>query len=125
MTLGGENAVAVVDLASGGVTGRIPTGWYPTALTFRSGQLFVSDAKGPAGPNRGLDANVAVVGSKVKDPRHGDWYVLDLEKANLLSFAVPTGEDLATLSADVDANNEFGRPHPIQRWTRCAARSST
>ena len=110
MTLGGENAVAVVDLASGGVTGRIPTGWYPTALTFRSGQLFVSDAKGPAGPNRGLDANVAVVGSKVKDPRHGDWYVLDLEKANLLSFAVPTGEDLATLSADVDANNEFGRP---------------
>jgi YVTN family beta-propeller protein len=110
VTLGGENAVAVVDLTSGSVAGRIPTGWYPTALSFRSGRLFVSDAKGPAGPNRGLDANVAIVGSKEKDPRHGDWYVLDLEKANLLSFAVPSGDDLATLSADVDANNGFGRP---------------
>ena len=58
----------------------------------------------------GSSANVAIVGSKEKDPRHGDWYVLDLEKANLLSFAVPSGDDLATLSADVDANNGFGRP---------------
>jgi YVTN family beta-propeller protein len=33
VTLGGENAVAVVDVHEGEVRGRIPTTWYPTSVT--------------------------------------------------------------------------------------------
>jgi YVTN family beta-propeller protein len=53
----GFNDVAVVDLASGRVRARIPTGWYPTGVTFVSGatskkdprirpQLWIVSAKG-------------------------------------------------------------------------------
>jgi DNA-binding beta-propeller fold protein YncE len=38
----GFNDVAIVDLASGNVIGRIPTGWYPTAVLFR-GQSTIDD----------------------------------------------------------------------------------
>jgi DNA-binding beta-propeller fold protein YncE len=38
----GFNDVAIVDLESGNVVGRIPTGWYPTAILFR-GQSTIDD----------------------------------------------------------------------------------
>jgi YVTN family beta-propeller protein len=38
----GFNDVAIVDLASGDVSGRIPTGWYPTAVLYR-GQSTIDD----------------------------------------------------------------------------------
>lgn len=109
VTLGGENAVAVVDLASGTVAGRIPTGWYPTALArYGDDRLVVADAKAPSGPNPHLDATVAMVGSRLPNPHHRDEYVLDLEKADVLAFPIPRDPStLDALSAVVDANDGF------------------
>ncbi|MBV8433828.1 MAG: SMP-30/gluconolactonase/LRE family protein [Candidatus Eremiobacteraeota bacterium] len=116
VTLGGENAVAVVDLAQGAVLGRIPTGWYPTSIAgigsafgaAAPSELIVTDAKGLAGPNPELSGNVAIVGSRRQDPSHRDQYVLDLEKADLLNLPLPSDERLSALSRDVDENNGFG-----------------
>src|SRR5579872_5292416 len=41
----GFNDVAVVDLASGAVKARIPTGWYPMAVSFVAGPTIDDDAR--------------------------------------------------------------------------------
>jgi DNA-binding beta-propeller fold protein YncE len=41
-----NNAIAVFDLGIGGLIGRIPTDWYPTAITEAGGQLLTLSAKG-------------------------------------------------------------------------------
>jgi DNA-binding beta-propeller fold protein YncE len=43
---GDNNAVAVFDLASGKLLGRIPTDWYPTAAAEAGKQLLIVSAKG-------------------------------------------------------------------------------
>jgi DNA-binding beta-propeller fold protein YncE len=109
VTLGGENAVAVIDANRRIVLGRIPTGWYPTAIAIAAGRLFVTDAKGIAGPNPGIAGYVATVASRMRDSAHRDQYVLDLEKADLLTIPVPSDDELAALSRVVDDNNGFSR----------------
>jgi YVTN family beta-propeller protein len=47
-----NNAVAVFDLKSNRLLGRIPTGWYPTALLQKDNNLYVINGKG-----RGTRAN--------------------------------------------------------------------
>jgi hypothetical protein len=44
---GGENAVAVINVSSGKVLGRIPTGWYPSSVTVSADgtRLFVVNMK--------------------------------------------------------------------------------
>ncbi|HEY1654256.1 MAG TPA: alkaline phosphatase family protein [Candidatus Tumulicola sp.] len=124
VSLGGENAVAIVDLKSGSVIGRIPTGWYPTALVRRANALFVADAKSPSGPNPNFDAVVGYVGSPAGNPRHIDEYVLDLEKADLLQIPLPSSGGLSRLSAIEDANNGFGMrgPNPDMAFLRSRIR---
>ncbi|HSY47865.1 MAG TPA: bifunctional YncE family protein/alkaline phosphatase family protein [Thermoanaerobaculia bacterium] len=59
---GDNNAVAVFDLATGKLSGRIPTDWYPTAVIGAGHELLVLNGKGhgshanvnPAGPTPGL-----------------------------------------------------------------------
>jgi DNA-binding beta-propeller fold protein YncE len=43
----GNNAVAVFDLVSGKLLGRIPTDWYPTAISDTGSQLLIVSGKGP------------------------------------------------------------------------------
>ncbi len=43
---GGNNAVAVVDLASYAIKGFIPTAWYPSGLAVSEDTLYVTNAKG-------------------------------------------------------------------------------
>lgn len=112
VSLGGENAIAIVDLAAGRVVGRIPTGWYPTAIVWRGDALLVADAKSPSGPNPNFDAVVGYVGSPAGNPRHVDDYVLDREKADLLHIPMPPVAALARLSAIEDANNGFEQRAP-------------
>ena len=56
---GDNNAVAVFDLATGKLTGRIPTDWYPTAVIGAGRELLVLNGKGhgshanPGGPTPG------------------------------------------------------------------------
>ena len=54
---GGNNALAVLDLAKGKVTGLIPTGWYPGAviLNKKGNQLFVANIKGVGGDYHGSE----------------------------------------------------------------------
>ena len=63
-----NNAVAQIDLKTDSVIGRIPVGWYPTALVAGDGDtLYVANGKG-----RGSRPNPATgykVGAKDSDPR--------------------------------------------------------
>lgn len=46
LTLGGANAVAVLEAGSGKIQGYVPTGWFPIALAEREGALVVACSKG-------------------------------------------------------------------------------
>lgn len=106
VTLGGENAVAVIDVAAAAVRGRIPTGWYPSALALTAnGTLLVTNTKNDAGPS---NYHISLKNDGEILPADGvDGYVLGLEKAGLLSLKLPNAAQLATLSAQVDQNNLF------------------
>jgi YVTN family beta-propeller protein len=48
----GINSVSVIDISSNKVVGRIPSGWFPSSVATREGQVFVASAKGlGTGPN--------------------------------------------------------------------------
>lgn len=98
VTLGFENAVAVVDLISGRVKGRIPTGWYPTSVSVNQDgrTLYVCTFKSNAGPNPG---------NAGPNPQFLATRSYPLEKAQLLTIPVPDPATLAGLSEQVDSNN--------------------
>jgi YVTN family beta-propeller protein len=109
-TLGGENAVAVIDLASQKVVGRIPTAWYPTSVTVSADgkTLFVLNAKHESGPTPTLKGYYTP--PQYPNPKNLDQYVYNTEKAALETIPVPSGATLATLSSMVDNNNGFNMP---------------
>ena len=57
VTLATENSVAVVNLWTGELEGRIPTGWYPSSVSVGAdgSTLYVSTFKSNSGPNPGND----------------------------------------------------------------------
>ncbi len=110
VTLGGENAVAVIDLKTNAVVGRLPTGWYPTAVAIFHGRLAITDAKSLSGPNPGLATLHLNAPGNAFNPAHRNQYVLSLEKADLLTMPIPRDADLASLSRTVDENNGFAAP---------------
>ena len=58
VSLGGNNAVAVVDLRSHKVRGLIPTGWYPSAITFTQDGKHVCIANTKGIGSRDLEGNI-------------------------------------------------------------------
>src|SRR5579883_386575 len=113
VSLGGENAVAVVDVAANRTIGRIPTGWYPSSVAlYAPGRLAVADAKSLSGGNPGFPTLHLDAPPNPYNPTHRNEYVLALEKANLLTFPIPSDAGLAQLSRAVDANNGFAAPPP-------------
>jgi DNA-binding beta-propeller fold protein YncE len=46
VSCGGINAVALLDLPGGKISGYLPTAWYPIAVGEREGRLFIGNAKG-------------------------------------------------------------------------------
>jgi len=127
VTNGGTNSVAVVRL--GGVSGAsdsgqadtdgdrpsqavglIPTGWYPNSVSVspNGNRLFVVNGKSLPGPDAGACRDTLST-----DPndliacRSRNLYVLQNEKAGLLSLPVPTGRELAQLTRQVGVNNHF------------------
>ncbi len=106
VTLGGENALAFVDLATGRLRGRVPTGWEPSGVAASADgrRLFIVNTRSNAGPS-----NYAVDQHDYPIPQpHGfSGYVYALEKAALLTVPVPDASTLAALSGVVDANNGF------------------
>ena len=111
-----NNAVSIVDLSSNGVVGRIPAGWYPSAVIATRDSLFVVNAKGrgskpnPHGPGR----------------EHGPRYerashTLGQLNGTLMSMGIPQSTaDLAQLSSRVARANgwssrtAFGGYPPIE-----------
>ncbi|MBD5603762.1 MAG: beta-propeller fold lactonase family protein, partial [Candidatus Eremiobacteraeota bacterium] len=107
VTLGGENALAVVDLTHRRVLGRIPTGWYPTgvAVSHDGSALYVVNEKSNPGPD---PANgYAPPAGKARNTTFANQYGWAQEKAGLLYLPVPDDASLVTLSAQVDANDNF------------------
>jgi YVTN family beta-propeller protein len=115
VTLGYENAVAVVDLVSGHVSGRIPTGWYPTSVSVSNGdgaRLYVCTFKSNSGANpaNGPAPNTTFVVTR-------SW---PLEKAQINIIPVPDAATLAGLSHQVDDNNGISNRHtdPMMAFLR-------
>ena len=120
VTNGGMNAVAVVALdgAKPVVTGLIPTGWYPEAVVAGRLQqrLYVVNSRSNPGPN---SANRNHRGHPVQASA-SNAYVLQLSKAGFLTFPLPSDSELATLTQQVLANDNFNVaavPHDVEVMT--------
>jgi DNA-binding beta-propeller fold protein YncE len=111
VTDGGTNALAVIDLTASppAVTGLIPTGAWPTAVSIsKDGTYFyVVNAAGPAGPNPGNCATNAYSAARYAVCAGANQYILQLTKAGLLSGPMPTGAALDAATAQVANNDHF------------------
>jgi YVTN family beta-propeller protein len=107
------NAVAVVDLKDGYLSGLIPTGWYPTAVAASDTRLFVTAAKGvvtkrpnlPTNPNDKYGMIIADSGPNIRANLHGV----------VSTIFLPSPTERKKLTAQVLRNNRFaqiGRPLP-------------
>jgi DNA-binding beta-propeller fold protein YncE len=105
VALAGDNAVAVVDLASKAVRGYVPTGWYPTALAVgpKDGRLYSLAAKGlgsryvpGVGGYRPEPGGQFPTGAAVPT---GVYYDAENMPGLLTRVAVPTGAKLAAYTA--------------------------
>jgi DNA-binding beta-propeller fold protein YncE len=112
VTNGGNSTLAVIALdatgSAGHVTGLVPTGLYPNAVTVsRDGRwLYVANARSVPGPNRHgpwWDAHLAE--DRPYAPNGGNEYSLQLEHGGLLAFPVPGDADLAKLTRQAIAND--------------------
>ena len=115
---GDANAIAVFDLSvlTSGVAsatgddrlaGRIPVGWYPTAVMARNDSLFVVNGKGRGtGPNRGL---AQPNGVRAETPRE---YTLGQLDGSFLVTATANarGAELVQLTARVARANGWNVP---------------
>jgi DNA-binding beta-propeller fold protein YncE len=114
VSLGGENAIAVVSLAYRNVLGRIPVGWYPTSVRVSANgkYLWSINEKSNVGPNPGQtyyswNTPYGIGLNKTST----DTYTWEGEKAGIVSMPVPDYNQLSYLSNQVDANNGFGTPN--------------
>jgi YVTN family beta-propeller protein len=114
VTLGGANAVAIVRLDADGapaeVTGLIPTGWYPNAVSVNhSGtMLYVANGKSVAGPNpKNCRANTSIKKGDDDDCRSTNQYILMLIHGGLLTAPIPSATALADLTKRVSENNRW------------------
>jgi len=110
VTNGWMNDVAVIQLSSlpkSHVIGLIPTGWYPNSISFSSDGKFayVVNGKSPTGPNPG--SCLGLTPEKDSKCRGTNQYNLQLIKAGLQSFPVPTAGELQALTQRVATNNNF------------------
>jgi DNA-binding beta-propeller fold protein YncE len=123
VTNGNLNCIAVVALGgthSGDqVVGLIPTGWYPNSVSVnwypnsapfggnaQLVNLYVVNGKSPTGPNPGwCYGGYGPPGSK--NCNVANQYNPQLTKAGFQSFPLPGTAQLATLTAQVAANNRF------------------
>jgi len=103
VTLGGINAVAVVDQNI--VQAMIPTGWYPSAVAASAGRIFVANRKSPPGPNpQGCAPELAVYRGQPNACGSSNQYIFQLEKAGLLELPTPTTRQLAATTLQVASN---------------------
>jgi DNA-binding beta-propeller fold protein YncE len=110
VTLGGENALAVIPLgvrAPHRVAGLVPTGWYPNSVSAEGDMLYVVNGRSDPGPNpMGCTAN-NFDPARAAGCRASNRYVLQLSHAGFLAVPAPRAQDFGQLTGIVAANNGF------------------
>ncbi len=119
VTNGGNNTLAIVRLDGdrGEVAGLVPTGFYPNAVSVSGSgdRLFVAHGKSPTGPNPGGPWSDRARGYSSSDPGTKNQYAPQLTHGGLVSFPVPKGATLDTLTTQALANNRFVVADDIER----------
>jgi YVTN family beta-propeller protein len=104
-----SNAVAVFNVASGKLLGRVPVEWYPSALALDGDDFLVVNAKGRGSrPNQ----NQAQPGMKI--PKDSRDYTLGQLDGSLLSFPASIG--LASLTRRVAHANGWDATRGAKRY---------
>ena len=100
VTLGDMNAVAVVSLSDGKLSGYLPVGWYPTgAVVSPDGKrLFVTNAKGVAARNPNNQPNKALA----ERPQ----YIQNIIEGTVTTIDLDALPPLKALTVKVLANNQ-------------------
>jgi YVTN family beta-propeller protein len=109
-----NNAVAVFDVSGTGGTllGRIPVGWYPSAVALDGSDLIVVNGKG-----RGTRSNVNHWQPGQPQPPHTPDYTLGQINGTLTVVPVPNlGAQLAAYSARVASANGWNAPNVERRY---------
>jgi YVTN family beta-propeller protein len=110
VSLGGLNAIAVVDLGEHQVVGLVPAGWYPHDVTLAANgtQLISVHGKSQAGPNPGGCRDTPSIAPGSSNACRGrNLYSLQLMKGGLVSAPVPGSFGLAWLTWQVAVNNRL------------------
>ncbi len=114
VTNGNHNAVAVIELdpanKNSQVIGLIPTGWYPTSVTFdpTGSWARVINLKSPTGPNKEFCySSGSPFPPKPLTCFPANEYNPQTTKAGLQNFQVPNTGQLAEMTAQVASNNRF------------------
>jgi DNA-binding beta-propeller fold protein YncE len=121
----GANSIAVIPLTGASantVTGLIPTAYEPHDITFSADGtwMYIVNGKSDTGPNPlHIYGNTARLTSATYPGGNtaaaaaatgSNQYQFQLERATLVSAAVPTAADLPALTAQVAANNLYSVP---------------
>jgi YVTN family beta-propeller protein len=103
VALGGINAVAVVNVSSGAVSGLIPTGWYPSSIALSADGRHLA-----IGALLGVGSGVASDELAAREPQivAGRPYV-HANRGSVSVVRVPTEAELAAFTAAVATNNRL------------------
>jgi YVTN family beta-propeller protein len=101
---GGNNAVAVVELATGRVQGFIPAGWYPGAVVTDGEYLYIANVKG--------------VGSRHLKEQDKGWHVY-WHLGTVTKVEIPSEETLKVYTAQVNADART--PQILRAWEKAAS----
>jgi DNA-binding beta-propeller fold protein YncE len=109
VTNSGTNSVAVISLASGQVTGLLPTAWYPTAVSLSQDQstLYVVNGKSMPGPNPKACIDQGYVYGDYATCTSANDYIYQIMQASLAAIPLPPASELARLTRRVARNNNF------------------
>lgn len=110
VTLGGLNAIAVVDLSAGEVVGLVPTGWYPhdVSVSADGQRLYAVYGKSVTGPNAGACRDTPSIAPGSSDACRGrNLYTWQLTKGGVHALPVPGGWTLAWLTWQVALANHL------------------
>ena len=122
VTNGGANSVAVIPLSGSTqhrVSGLIPTAWYPhsVSLSADGGVMYIVNGKSDPGAN---PANLTGDTDRLTETTYpqgnaaaleqanaANQYVLQLNRASLVTLPVPAAGDLPLLTSQVASNNRY------------------
>jgi YVTN family beta-propeller protein len=107
VTNGGTNSVSVINLATGRVTGLIPTGYFPNAVATDGANLYIVNGKSIPGPNEGNCTQDPVRHFTKAACEGQNQYILQLSKAGFLTLPIPTAEQLAATTRIAAHNEHF------------------